>query len=254
MQRDPTTRFSHLVPELAFRRRLPWRHWLNWFFDRATDGYLDRKFGISSSERRSLAQLGLDLPDGIDYQPVSYRDLRKLLDSVPLRPQDAFLDFGSGMGRALCIAAQYPLRSVVGVEISPELCEIARRNIDRVRAKLQCRDVQIVNSNAIDYKIPPEISIIYFFNPFVGDIMRRVLNNIATTLRGSPRKLLVLFYGTASSEAFRNEAKECSWLALRSEIILPTGTIGLIYANSEWTGAGSLVTRERSSESTRAAH
>ena|SRR5438270_5150361 len=249
LPRHPTTRLSHLVRELAFRRRLQWRHWLNWILDRASDGYFDRKFGISSSERRSLARLGLDLPDCNDYQPVSYRDLRKLLDSVPICPQDVFLDFGSGMGRALCLAAQYPFRSVVGVEISPELCDIARRNIDRVKTKLRCHDIQIVNNNAIDYKIPSDISIVYFFNPFVREVMRHVLENVAASLRAAPRRILLLFSGTASTEAFRNEVKGHGWLALRSEIILPTGTMGLVYANNEWTGEDSGATSGSSSDS-----
>jgi SAM-dependent methyltransferase len=225
-------KFSSLAPEVTFRRRLPWRHWFHWIFDRVSDGYFDRKFGIISSERRSLEQLGLDLPDCIDYQAASYRDLRKLFGSIPITPRDVFLDFGSGMGRALCVAALHPLRSAIGVEISPELCEIARRNINRVKAKLQCQDIQIVNSNATDYKIPSDVSIIYFFNPFVRDVMREVLDNIAMSLRAAPRRLSILFYGTVSSENFRNEARTRDWLTLRSETILPTGTMALVYTNN----------------------
>ena len=227
---------SHFIPEITFRRGLSWRHWLGWVFDRAGDRHFDKKFGIRSSERRSLAQLGFDLPDYVDYQAVSYRDLRKLLASIPIGPRDVFLDFGSGMGRALCLAAQHPLRSVIGVELSPELCEIARRNIDAVKAKLQCQDVQIVNSNAIAYKVPSDVSIVYFFNPFAGDVMTQVLDNIVRSLQAAPRRLLLLFYGTASSEAFREQAKMNRWLALRSELVLPTGAMGLIYVNAEWTG------------------
>ncbi len=205
-------------------------HW-RWLTDRLSDRYLDQKFGIVSSERRSLAQLGVDLPDCIDYQPVSYSDLRKLLDSLPIRDKDVFLDFGSGMGRALCIAAMYPFRSVIGVEMSPELCAIARRNIDRIRTKLRCQDLKVVNMNAIDYQLPPDVSMIFFFNPFGGRILGKVLNNIAISLRNAPRQLSILFCGTASTDNFRSQAKTQDWLTLHSEILLPTGAVGLIYAN-----------------------
>ena len=89
------------------------------------------------------------------------------------------------MGRALCLAALYPFRSVIGVELSPELCKIAQQNVDRIKAKLRCQDVQIVNGNAIKYKVPSDVSIIYFFNPFVGEVMRKVLDNIALSLRAA---------------------------------------------------------------------
>ncbi len=230
-----TGRVALLASEVKFRLRLalPF-HW-RWLADRLGDRYFDKKFGIVSSERRSLAQLGLEISDCIDYQPVSYSDFRALLDSISIGSQDVFLDFGSGMGRALCLAALYPFRSVIGVEISEELCAVAHRNIERVKPKLRCKDVQVVNINAVDYEIPPHVSIVYFFNPFGGRVLSSVLKNIASSLQAVPRRLLVLFYGTATSEVFRARASSEGWLALRSKIMLPTGTVGLIYENSNWT-------------------
>ena len=54
----------------------------------------------------------------------------------PIAPLDAytFIDLGAGMGRALLLAAAYPFRAVVGVELHPTLAHIARRNLSQWRA------------------------------------------------------------------------------------------------------------------------
>ena len=41
------------------------------------------------------------------------------------------LDLGSGKGRALLLASMYPFAHIVGVEVQPELDDIARQNIER---------------------------------------------------------------------------------------------------------------------------
>lgn len=223
------------VSEVLYRLRLPFPYHWRWLADRIGDRYLDRKFGIASFPRRSLAEFGLDCPDCTDYQPVSYPDFRKLLDAVDVGSSDVFLDFGSGMGRALCLAAQYPFRSVIGVEMSSQLCGIAIQNIEQVKLKLLCKDVQVVNTNATNYEIPQHVSVVYFFNPFGGSVLSKVLDNVRSSLCAAPRRLIILFYGTASSAAFRLEASTRDWLALQSELMLPTGTIGLVYTNTRWT-------------------
>ncbi len=234
LQQQLSRQVAHLASEVRFRLRLSGHYHWRWLADRLRERHFDRKLGITSSERYSLAQLGLDLPDCTDYQPVSYSDFHKLLETVSIASQDVFLDLGSGMGRALCLAAMHPFRCVIGVEMSPELCAIARRNIERVKPKLRCQDVQVVNLDAIHYEIPSDVSMIYFFNPFGGGVLDKVLANIAASLRRAPRQLLILFYGTASNEGFRTEAKRHAWLTLRSETVLPTGAVGLTYANTDW--------------------
>src|SRR5271168_5236996 len=42
-----------------------------------------------------------------------------------------FVDVGSGKGRALLLASDYPFREIIGVELSPQLDRVARANIAR---------------------------------------------------------------------------------------------------------------------------
>lgn len=220
-----------------FRLHRSWRYFWCWAADRLLDSYFDRKLGISSSERRSLAELGVILPNCIHYQPVSYYDFIPFLNSIPIRPQrDVFLDFGSGMGRALCLAARYPFRSVIGVEISPELCAIAQENLVRFRPKLLCQDVRVFNLDAAEYPVPGEVSVIYFFHPFFGNVLTKVLQNITKSLSDTPRRILILFYGSGLGATSLTQLRSCCWLTQISEIILPTGNLGCVFCNDTSLG------------------
>jgi precorrin-6B methylase 2 len=215
-----------ILQELLFRLRAGARSTLRWVVDRLTDRFQDRRFGIESAERRSCSSSSTDF---MPYQPVSYRDMQELLAALEIGPQDVFLDIGSGMGRAVCVAAMRPFRSVIGIEISDELSELARRNIQRIRDKLICRDVRIVTANAVAFAIPPEVSVVFFFNPLGGTALRDVLANIAASVRAFPRALRIVFMGTISAERFRREAAKPQALVLQSDRILKTGTRALIY-------------------------
>ncbi len=218
-----------VLAEIRFRaRRSPWKM-CRWIADRLFDSHSDRRFGIVSSERKGAADLALPSPDFVHYQAVSYSDMRELLAHLTVEPSDVFLDYGAGMGRAVCLAASYRFRAVLGVEISPELCQIARRNIALVLPKLTCQDVRIVQADALQYAVPSEVSVVFFFNPFGGAALSRVLDNLADSVRNSPRKLQVIFYGTVSGERFRKEAAARAWLTLESESILATGALVLRY-------------------------
>lgn len=218
--------------EVFFRSRGGPRRMWRWVADRLRDSRYDREFGISSSPQQQSKNSGLTSPELVHYQAVSYSDMRELLQSLAIGSSDVFLDYGSGMGRAVCLAATYPFRTVIGVEISPDLCGIARHNISQVSGKLRCRDVRIAEGNAADYEIPGEVSIFFFFNPFRGSVLARVLNNVARSVREFPRRIQMIFYGTVASNHFRAQAAKHEWLKLDVETVLGTGALVLLYVNT----------------------
>jgi hypothetical protein len=44
--------------------------------------------------------------------------------------------------------------------------------------------------NAIDYEVPPERAVFYFYNPFPESVMSQVLHNIERSYRTTPRKCI----------------------------------------------------------------
>ena len=220
------------LAEILFRLKHGPLPTLRWIVARLTDAAADRRFGIDSSTERSAADLGFDSPDYVHYQPAAYRDLREIFALLQLQSHDVFVDLGCGMGRVVCLAATHPVKSVVGVDISPELCAIARRNLERIAAKIQSRETAITQSDAAAFKIPPQTSVIFLFNPFSGAVLQQVLGNIRDSVEKNPRPLRLLFCGTLSTLDFAAAAKNHPRLKLSSKHVLSTGFVALLYVHS----------------------
>jgi precorrin-6B methylase 2 len=156
-------------------------------------------------------------------------DLRDLFNRITVRPDDVFVDYGSGMGRVICVAATYPFRAVWGVEISRDLCQIAERNIQLAQSKFRCGRVEIVHADALEFPVPREASMIFFFNPFGGSVLSGVMERIGESFNRLRREIRIIFCGTVSTGRFREEALRHRWLSLESEIVLSTGVVALCY-------------------------
>jgi SAM-dependent methyltransferase len=66
---------------------------------------------------------------GRGYSPAPHHSLRKTLERIDIDfEQFTFIDFGSGKGRSLLVAAEYPFDQIIGVEYSHRLSEVAEKN------------------------------------------------------------------------------------------------------------------------------
>jgi SAM-dependent methyltransferase len=138
--------------------------------------------------------IGPSIVHATHYEPTPVGDLDALLAHVPFAFEGAaFVDVGSGMGRAVLLAARHPFRQVVGIEISPALHEIARDNLARApQAERRCRDVRLVRADAATYRFPRGDLVAYLYNPFDADVLATVL----AALAASERRNLALLYHT----------------------------------------------------------
>jgi SAM-dependent methyltransferase len=112
------------------------------------------------------------------YVPSSWFVLPAALRHRPPRPEDAFLDVGSGKGRILLQAARYPYRRVLGVELSPELSAIARKNVELNRHRLKVRDIEIVTADIVEYEIPADVTTVFAFSPLYGEPFRALIEKL----------------------------------------------------------------------------
>jgi SAM-dependent methyltransferase len=129
----------------------------------------------------------------VGYQPSSWVFLASVLRRREVRPDDVFVDFGSGKGQVVYQAARYRFARVIGVEISPRLTEMAERNIERNRGRLKCRDISLVTSDAAEFEIPDDMTVGYFYFPFSGDTFRTVIDNIVRSLDRNPRDVRLIY-------------------------------------------------------------
>ncbi len=153
----------------------------------------ERRFGIQTAERVELESLGLAEQDRWHYEPAEWRVLSRVLKPGEITPEDVFVDIGSGMGRVVIRAAQHDCRRVIGVELSKELTEVARKNVERMEPQLKCQDVELITSDALSYRLPDDASIVFFNNPFTGEIFSRVINGIVASLDQSPRRMRIVY-------------------------------------------------------------
>lgn len=133
---------------------------------------------------------------GGPYQPSEPALFRQMLDALPVDPsQFTFLDLGSGKGRALLMASDYPFRRILGVELVPELHRAALDNIRKYHSPAQlCQTIESSCADAAEFVFPREPLVIYLFNPFPRSLLQRVLAHLEESLRQCPRPVFLLYH------------------------------------------------------------
>jgi len=106
-----------------------------------------------------------------------------------------FIDLGSGKGRVLLMASEYPFRRIIGVELLPSLNRIALENIALYKSETQkCSALNSVCGDATSFPLPEEPIVLYLFNPFPEPALKRALANLETHLHASPRVVYLLYH------------------------------------------------------------
>jgi SAM-dependent methyltransferase len=164
-------------------------------------GYLafERTTGVRTDGVVSLRELDLDADGRTDSVPSPWLALRRLLPRRAVDASDVFVDFGSGKGRVVCQAAMYPFARVTGVELSEDLSQIARANLAHHR-KVRARRVEIVTADVLDWPIPDDLSVAYFYNPFVGGIFHAVIAKLLESYDDTPRRLRIIYANPVEHE------------------------------------------------------
>lgn len=171
--------------------------------------YHELRLGVDTAGRVELKNIGVRQQDARDCMPIGYGALFSALKRIPLRKADVtFIDFGVGKGRAICAAATFPFKQVVGVELSAALVEVARANINRMRGR-RAQSVDIRQGDAVQFDLPREANLIYFFNPFAGQTLSKVVNNIDRSYREFPRKIYIIFF---NNDHFDKAVANMGWI------------------------------------------
>ncbi len=145
------------------------------------------------------------------YEPSNWLILKRIHQTIHFSPTDVFADFGSGKGKMVFLAARYPFKRVIGIEISKPLHDIAQKNIRNTQKSFACENIHLVNMDVLDYEIPEDLTIAYFFNPFVNDIFIRVIDNIHQSFLQTPRSIWIVY----KNPKMRHHLDTCDWLDFR---------------------------------------
>jgi SAM-dependent methyltransferase len=130
------------------------------------------------------------------YQPTEPATFREMVEGLGIDYERyTFIDLGSGKGRTLLMASEYPFRNVVGVELLPELHRVAEENIRKVPSeRRRCGAVTSLSGDATQYVFPQEPLVLYLFHPLPEAGLERVMGNLTRSLTESPRAVWVVYH------------------------------------------------------------
>jgi hypothetical protein len=179
------------------------QHWVKARRDRQ----FDRAHGVDTDGLIRLRELSVDYPtwqDGNRYEAIDADVCRRLLALLPIRHEEfTFIDFGSGKGRALLLAAEYPYREIIGVEFAPALHDVAERNLRTYRNPRQRAHVlRAICTDATLFDLPPDPLVLFFANPFNEPVMEKVLDNIRRSFEARPRPMYVVYFNATCAHLF----------------------------------------------------
>jgi precorrin-6B methylase 2 len=146
---------------------------------RVANIWWEHRLGIETRGVVSIAHA-----DAVHYGTMSYSTVWSILDHLALGPSDIFVDIGCGKGRVLCCAATYPVRQVIGVDLSEPLCAIARKNARRLRGRRAPISVHQSLASDFDYS---SVTVLFLFNPFGASTLAPLLEKIGREARQSLR-------------------------------------------------------------------
>jgi hypothetical protein len=199
---------------------------------RYTERRNDKKFGISTDALFRAHDLGTDDPELHLYSSISYKRIHEALGLVDVVPgKDVFIDYGSGMGRVVIVAATLPFKRVIGVELSKELNDVAIKNAARAKDKLVCKNIELIQADARTYHVPDDLTVAYFWSPFGSVILQHVLENIRASVKRAPRPVRIIYIYANGMSCMDEIRPNMPWLdgykeqPLGSGLVVGLGTI-----------------------------
>lgn len=183
---------------IASFQRVGIKNSISLVISRFYDLWFDYKFQLDTVDRLELDELDIDaesIAQGQMYQPSGVLPFRYMLKQLDIGAHDVFVDFGSGKGRTLIIAAMEKFKRVVGIEFSQELVDCADKNVKTLQGNnVGLSEIQNICCDAAQYEYRDDETIFYFFFPFDDDLMQKVLDAIIASAKRNPREIKVIYY------------------------------------------------------------
>lgn len=171
------------------------------------DAEFDRRHGVDTGGSRRIVTLtisGENHSHGVDYLGVEVTEFQRGFEQLRIRHEDfVFVDLGSGKGRALLLASEFPFRKIVGVEFAQELHGIAESNIARYASPTQrCGNFELHCVDAATYEFPQENQVIFLYNPFRQELMDKVAARAQAAWSRHHKRIFVVYLNPVQIESW----------------------------------------------------
>ena len=178
-----------------------------------TEASFDQEFGTDTAGTRDIGSLDVtELAAALHagrYEPSSPQLVRIALEKLSIDPSGfTFVDFGSGKGRVLLVAASFPFKEVIGVEFSRELHEIALKNIARLSSnRVRASGIRSVHGDAAAFGLPQSDLVCYFYNPFGPPILALIAERLVAHHDQHGYDVIIIYHNPRHREIFERTEK-----------------------------------------------
>ena len=139
-----------------------------------------------------------------EYFPTPYYILSKIFSLIKNELYNStFIDFGSGAGRVLTFVYYFKPKKIIGIEFSKQLCKISEKNLTAFFQKKYI-DWELIQKNAVNYHIPSNANIFFFYDPFEEIIMSKIIKNIKLSLKENKRPIWIVYISPRAKNLFLN--------------------------------------------------
>ena len=108
------------------------------------------------------------------------------------------------------MASEFPFKRIVGIEFSPELHEVAVANLAKGRGfKRRCNSVESSCKDFLEFPLPSEPSVLFFFDPCDESVLAKILARISRSLEANPRELYVVYVAPTAAKVRLLDSAGC---------------------------------------------
>ena len=154
--------------------------------------YLDEMVsGVLQFEEPDAGDVARE-PEMVFYQPTPARHIFDFIGVAGLTAEDVVVDLGSGLGHVPLLVSICTGASSVGIELEAAYVERARQCAQRLNVKkatFLCEDARVADLS--------RGTVFYLYTPFVGAILRDVLERLKREAAG--RRIRVCTYGPCTA-------------------------------------------------------
>jgi SAM-dependent methyltransferase len=171
--------------------------------------YYERQLGIQTLAIENLEGMNVldtDFQINHHYQGASYYVLHQVFEAMNQQVHHhSILDYGCGKGRPMIVAAREGFTNVKGIDLAEELCVIAKKNIEIIKADFPETSFTISHANATTYSDIDDVDVFFFFNPFGRSVINKVLENMRESIKRKHRTIYVIYVNPQFFDCFIHE-------------------------------------------------
>lgn len=173
----------------------------------------DANYGTNTGGVREIGSLDVihatSARYAVRYEPSNAQSVQAELDKLVIdAARFTFIDFGSGKGRVLLVAAGVPFKEVIGIEFSRELHEAAIENIARLPPDAaRAITVRSIHADAASFELPKSDLVCYLYNPFGPPVMAAVAERLVAHHEHLGFRVIIIYVDPRHRDIFEASGK-----------------------------------------------